>query len=380
MVDKPDEAVVAKPRRRGLIIGLVAAIAVLAALGLAFVLGRQTAPGPAIVVAPGPVVEQSPGASTLPVSGVLPSTAPMRPALQASTSSSRPPAIFTPAQGLADSPGTASGYRLTRGQIDGTALARSLATTFAVSGDVGRTSTGWQVGDPSNESTSSVVVNDDPLMTWQFVDRAASSGAAAGVANAPERAQEIAASLLSGLGVDVSTVDWQVDRFADVIRMTAWQTVKGARTQLAWTVSLGRDGSVVNASGFAAGLVEIPGYPVIGAATAVRRSGLPTWATLGPRSLEASAESSTTASASPSPLATLNASGRPALRVPIADVVVTAADLGLAQFWQPDGDLLILPAYRLTGDDGSRWSLIAITGDDVKFIDVPYPTATPTAP
>ena len=169
----------------------------------------------------------------------------------------------------------------------------------------------------------------------------------------------------------------QVDRFADRTRVTAWQKVNGARTQLSWTVGLGRAGSVVSASGFAAGLVEIPGYPVVGAATAVRRASLPTWAVLGPRALDAAPQS---AAPTPSTRPTLNASGRPALRVPVSDVVVTGAELALAQFWQPDGDLLILPAYRLTGDDGSQWSLIAVTGNDVSFIDVPYPSATPTAP
>ena len=64
----------------------------------------------------------------------------------------------------------------------------------------------------------------------------------------------------------------------------------------------------------------------------------------------------------------------------MSGIVVTGAELGLAQFWQPDGDLLILPAYRLTGDDGSDWSLIAVTGQDVSFVDVPYPSATSTAP
>jgi hypothetical protein len=63
----------------------------------------------------------------------------------------------------------------------------------------------------------------------------------------------------------------------------------------------------------------------------------------------------------------------------MSEILVTQAELGLGQFWQPDGDLLILPAYQLTGDDGTRWSLIAITGDDVHFIDQPYPSANPLA-
>ena len=68
------------------------------------------------------------------------------------------------------------------------------------------------------------------------------------------------------------------------------------------------------------------------------------------------------------------------LRVTMSDILVTEAELGLAQFRQSDGDLLILPAYELTGDDGSRWSLIAVTSADVDFVDQPYPTSDSPAP
>jgi len=372
-----DEGAPARGTGRAVVLGLLAAAVLVAAVAGAFVVGRQTAPGPRIVVAPGPVVEESPAASSLPVSGVVPSNGPTRPSLQVPTVSSPSPAIFSPAVDLADTPGVASGYRLTRGQVDGDSFARSVAGTFGVTGDVGRTLTGWQVGDPSDAASSSLVVTDNPLVTWQFADRAAAADSSVGVAVPAQQALEVATALLGSLGVDVAAVDMQVDRFADRTRVTAWQKVNGARTQLSWTVGLGRAGAVVSASGFAAGLVEIPGYPVVGAATAVRRASLPTWAVLGPRTLDAAQSS---AEPTPSARPTLNASGRPALRVPMSDVVVTGAELALAQFWQPDGDLLILPAYRLTGDDGSQWSLIAVTGDDVSFIDVPYPSATPPAP
>ena len=372
-----DEGAPARGTGRAVVLGLLAAAVLVAAVAGAFVVGRQTAPGPRIVVAPGPVVEESPAASSLPVSGVVPSNGPTRPSLQVPTVSSPSPAIFSPAVDLADTPGVASGYRLTRGQVDCDSFARSLAGTFGVTGDVGRTLTGWQVGDPSDAASSSLVVTDNPLVTWQFADRAAAADSSVGVAVPAQQALEVATALLGSLGVDVAAVDMQVDRFADRTRVTAWQKVNGARTQLSWTVGLGRAGAVVSASGFAAGLVEIPGYPVVGAATAVRRASLPTWAVLGPRTLDAAQSS---AEPTPSARPTLNASGRPALRVPMSDVVVTGAELALAQFWQRDGDLLILPAYRLTGDDGSQWSLIAVTGDDVSFIDVPYPSATPTAP
>jgi hypothetical protein len=372
-VTESGDAPVSRPRRRLIVVvGVIVAVLAVGIGGL--VVGRATAPGPAIVVAPGPIVEQSPGAST------LPSTGP-RPTLDvATTSVAQPPAIFTPAADLPNVPGIATGFRLTRGEVEGDTLATTLARAFGLPGEVAQTTTGWIVGQPGG-TVASVTVNDDPLLSWAFDDPAAAKAAAAGVSLPPDQARDMASALLASIGVDVTAVDWQVDRYADLTEVTAWQLLGGARTQLAWRLGFGKAGALVSASGFAAGLVEVPGYPVVGAATAVRRAALPTWATLGPRSLAATGSGATpTASPAASSAPAVDDSGRPVLQVPISDVVVTAAELGLSQFRQPDGDILILPAYELTGDDGSRWSLIAVTGDSVAFIDVPYPSASPSAP
>ena len=65
--------------------------------------------------------------------------------------------------------------------------------------------------------------------------------------------------------------------------------------------------------------------------------------------------------------------------MPVTEVTVTEAVLGLAQYWQPDGGMLMLPSYTLTGEDGSRWSLLAVDEPYVQFVDQPYPTAAPAA-
>jgi hypothetical protein len=143
----------------------------------------------------------------------------------------------------------------------------------------------------------------------------------------------------------------------------------------------GINGEVTNASGFSAGLEEVPGYPVVGASTAVRRAALPTWAAIGPTPIPAStSDEGAAASPAAASAGALAPNGRVPLRVTMSDILVTEAELGLAQFRQPDGDLLILPAYELTGDDGSRWSLIAVTSADVDFVDQPYPTSDSPAP
>ena len=51
---------------------------------------------------------------------------------------------------------------------------------------------------------------------------------------------------------------------------------------------------------------------------------------------------------------------------------VTGAELTLAQYWQPDGTLLILPAYRLTtADDRGTWAIIAVAESAMEFVAQP---------
>jgi hypothetical protein len=366
----------------GLLVALIAA----AVMGL--VAGRVTAPGPDIVVAAAPIVEQAPDVAPVPVGNSRPQevaatpsavAAPLPGLLVSTARTLALPAVFTAAGDLSNTPGTASGYWLNRAGLDPTAVAGALATAFGVAGQPVPMAGTVVVGSADGTGVS-LRVKDDPLMSWSYSDPLALD-ATNGVAITQERAVRLSSALLADIGVDVGTdaVDWQVDRYADRIAVTAWQLVDGDRTELGWRIEFGAKDSVLAASGFSATLQEVPGYAVVGAATAVRRSALPTWAAVGPTPrYETSGDAATsTASATATTVTSPSSTARPALRIPMAGIVVTGAELGLAQFWQPDGGLLILPAYLLDGDDGSRWSLIAVASDYVDFVDVPYPTVDP---
>lgn len=45
---------------------------------------------------------------------------------------------------------------------------------------------------------------------------------------------------------------------------------------------------------------------------------------------------------------------------PVNDVEIVSARLGLAQQWQPDGGVLLVPSYEFTAADGGTWSVIAV--------------------
>jgi hypothetical protein len=169
-----------------------------------------------------------------------------------------------------------------------------------------------------------------------------------------------------------------VDRYADFTAVTAWQVVAGERSQLSWQLAFNPDGGVVRASGFSAGLEPVPGYPVVGAATAVNRSVQPPWSAVPATLIDVpTADQTADGAATPSSSPSSSAADRPAVEVTVAEATVTDAILGLAQYWQPDGSVLMLPSYVLTADDGSRWSLLAVSDADVSFIPPTYPSATP---
>jgi hypothetical protein len=379
-------------RTAGVVLVSIVALAAVAAAGV-FV-GRSTAPGPDIVVQPGPVVVESSSAEEMPIAEQPEPLPAARPSLAvARTGPNRATAVLTAAPTLADTPGTATGYRLVNGGISGAQVAGVLAATFGADGTPIESEGAWTVGADGFPRLS---VAADPLFTWTFEDPIALASPTPGQQLRPGETIELASEILAGIGVDVSDVDWQVDLYADRTTAIAWQLVSGQRTQLSWQLSFDPDGAVVEASGFSAGLEPVPDYPVVGAATAGTRLGSAPWWALAPTRVasttveepsvepvsptdSASASPAASGSASPTPTPSPSpTSDRPVLEVPVAEVTVTDAELGLAQYWQPDGSVLMLPSYTVTGEDGSRWSVLAIEDAYVDFTDRADPQASPS--
>jgi hypothetical protein len=340
------------PRTRGAASAAVAMVALVATLLIGMVIGRSSATVAAVPTAVTPtVVVQEPDASPLPIVGsVMPAEQPL--------------AVFTADEGLANDRGRATGYRVVDTDIDRRALAEVLAETFGVEGRVVAETTGdWRVGSANGPS---IVVKGDAEASWLFSDPTIGD---LGRVPAREAALETARTLLGELGVDLAGIDWQVDAATPRTTVIAWQTINDRRTQLAWRVSIGRRGAITEVSGFAGTLQQVPGYPVLGAASAVRRASQPGWSVFGPTQVTvdfaAQAEASEPESAFMATSPTFV--GRPVAVATVRELVVTEAELGLAEFTQPSGEVLILPAYLLTAEDGSRWSLLAIADAYVSF-------------
>ncbi|MFZ9986567.1 MAG: hypothetical protein ACO3ID_03135 [Candidatus Nanopelagicales bacterium] len=414
-------AVPLRGRRTMVVVGAAAAgVALLAGVGLAGVaVGRVTAPESDVAAAPVaadelPVVGDA--SPPIPVVAAQPT-----PGVEAggSVAMSGPVAdkamaiypgygaAMIPGPNLSDEAGTAPGYRLDSADIDIRALAKRLAESFDVSGEPTRQDYGWTVGSLDGTGPS-IWIGDDATVSWSYSDPSqdpwscgvieepqpvdpdsgGSTDASAGEPCTPEvapmgqrEALREARRILSGLGVADQSVDgvdveWETGGDDYTTWVTAWQRVDGQRTQLSWSFTFAGE-DVAWANGFAAGLEQVPSYPIVGARTAVTRSSDPKFSAFGPTPLDygiavplAEAREDATTSASATSESSPAPSGDPRrVQVWWDPMVAVSAERSLAQYWQPDGTLLILPAYRVTtADDRGTWAIIAVAETAIDFI------------
>jgi hypothetical protein len=190
----------------------------------------------------------------------------------------------------------------------------------------------------------------------------------AGVPPTEKEAVAQAKEVLAAVGVDPDSVEWEVYRDDYSASATAWQVVNGQRTNMAWSFAYSQTGQLQWASGFAAELVEVPAYPIVGARTAIERMKDPRWnSLLGGGPIYAARDVAVSSAAQPGTSEPVTKDGRPVISMPVSTVVIDKAELGLTQYSQPDGSVLLVPAYVLTGADGSTWSVLAITEEYVDF-------------
>ena len=266
---------------------------------------------------------------------------------------------FQAAADLPNTPSVAVGYRAVTGKLKSMYGKMPSNWSFGVLGSPTSTDGGgWQVGG-ATDSAPVVNVYDDPLVRWVFKDEHLTSGTAID----QDRAKQIATTLLAPLGVPVDDVEWEILRDQNRVVVHAWLVLKGLRTELGWTVVVAPDGAVIYADGFAATLVPVPGYPLLGATDALNRALKPGWQFAGPTPWTGAGAAPDMAV--PGPVPTVK--GKPALVAGVQVLTADRAELALAQFWQPDGSLLILPSYVITTNDDRKWTLLAVTNP---YVDV----------
>lgn len=475
----------ASPRRRTgrLLLAAAASVALLAAVAVGGVaVGRASAPAPATLTAgyaiptiggPGGAAAAGEAAASVATGsgvgaparrGFLPPEAAPAAGAAADAKVAMPyfGRVILRGGTLPDDAGTATGYRFDAAGVDRQALAARLAAAFGIPGEpVSDGSGAWTVG-LTDGTSATVTVGPDALASWyvSVPERAPyycpatpgvpEAGAEDGVTAAPvppapctsptgaalPEAEAVAQAqrALAAAGLPTDGLQWTTRSDAGVTEAAGAITADGRRTGMAMSFAYGPGGGLFSANGMAASLVAVPGYPVVGARTAVDRTADPRWGSLGPSpiypeggpvplaavakdgaavgvasaaggtaaggSADAAASSAgpgdspaaggtvaaegtvtadgsataepgtgvaaTTAPASPPPAPTKD--GRPVLQTQVTELTATSAVLDLAQFWQPDGSVLLLPAYAVTADDGSLWSVVALDPAYVDFV------------
>ena len=154
--------------------------------------------------------------------------------------------------------------------------------------------------------------------------------------------------------------------------VTAKVFIDGYDSNQSWSMTIGPDDSILNASGFFASFVPTAEYTIVGAKTAIERSQNGLWVNLPqqeiykdgmvyPMDLGTNANQSNVAK---------NSAGQPILDAKIDRVKITKAEPSLISWYLNDGSMILLPAYLLSekdSKDSRQWLQLAIADEYVDF-------------
>lgn len=173
-----------------------------------------------------------------------------------------------------------------------------------------------------------------------------------------ERLKEV----LTAMGEDPAQYEYSAPTYEGAVTATAEarRVVDGQGTDLVMMLDLAPAG-IASIWGSLADVVDLGTYDIVSEQEGMERLGDPRFGgylTGMPRPIDGSMTvmeeyvPPTQAPAAPQPGATIS--------WPVNDVEIVSARLGLAQQWQPDSTVLLVPSYEFTDADGGTWSVIAV--------------------
>lgn len=173
-----------------------------------------------------------------------------------------------------------------------------------------------------------------------------------------ERLKEV----LTAIGQDPAQYEYSAPTYEGAVTATAEarRVVDGQGTDLVMMLDLAPAG-IASIWGSLADVVDLGTYDVVSEQEGMERLSDPRFGgylTGMPRPIDGSMTvmeeyvPPTEAPAAPQPGATIS--------WPVNDVEIVSARLGLAQQWQPDSTVLLVPSYEFTDADGGTWSVIAV--------------------
>jgi hypothetical protein len=149
--------------------------------------------------------------------------------------------------------------------------------------------------------------------------------------------------------------------------------VGGIPSSLSWSMTIGPDDAILNATGFFTNLVPTTEYNIVGAKTAIERTQNGLWGNLPPQEVYKEGfiypMDYLALSGNPSAVAR-NQAGQPILDANVDRITISKAETSLISWYLNDGSTILLPAYLLSVDSsaGSRqWLQLAIADEYVNF-------------
>lgn len=154
--------------------------------------------------------------------------------------------------------------------------------------------------------------------------------------------------------------------------VTAKVLINGIDSNQSWSMTIGPDDSILNASGFFASFIPTAEYTIVGAKTAIERSQNGLWANLAPQEIYKDGmvypmELGTSANSS---AVAKNSAGQPILDANIDRIKITKAEPSLISWYLNDGSTILLPAYLLSessANESRQWLQLAIADEYVDF-------------
>lgn len=320
--------------------------------------------------------------------------------------------LFT-AVGLDDTPSAASawGYDPAATFTPETALAAAQAV--GLEGEPVLLYGAWHVGS-TDWTGPALDVQSDAATSFSYYDPTTDPWAEGTEATAVDGAEATArlSEIMTSLGVDPVGFEMVVEDMgtANATTVSASRAPGGVGDGQTWQLTVSSLG-VSSLNGALAPLVDLGSYDVVGPATAVARlmdprfgatpdvgimpfaraaedlqagddvlppeaqaleeaePGLDVVPEPGVDVMPEPGTGSDVPADDPAAVPTLPPSAAPGgvIAWPVAEVAITGAELTTTTVYAADGSVVLVPAYRLSGDDGSTWTVVAVTEQHLDF-------------
>lgn len=328
--------------------------------------------------------------------------------------------LFT-AVGLDDAPSAASAWGYDPAATFTPESALAVAQAVGLEGEPELLYGAWHVGS-TDWTGPALDVQSDAATSFSYYDPTTDPWAEGTQAIAVDGAEATArlAEIMTSLGVDPAGFEMVVEDMgtATATTVSASRAPGGVGDGQTWQLTVSSLG-VSSLNGALAPLVDLGSYDVVGPATAVARlmdprfgatpdfgimpfaraaEDLPTTEGASPEEAQALEEADPGLEVVPEPgvdvvpepgvdvvpepgsgsdvpaddpaaVPTLPPSAAPGgvISWPVAQVAITGAQLTTTTVHAADGSVVLVPAYRLSGDDGSTWTVVAVVEQHLDF-------------